>query len=42
MAERLSNRFATTISRVSEVPAIKVEDADGNTYIKTFDLTVTN
>lgn len=33
--------FTNALSAGTKTPAIKVEDTDGNTYIKTFDLTVT-
>ena len=33
--------FANELGAGTKSPAIKVEDADGNTYIKTFNLTVT-
>ena len=33
--------FTNQLSAGTKTPAIKVEDANGNTYIKTFDLTVT-
>ena len=33
--------FANELGAGAKTPAIKVEDANGNTYIKTFDLTVT-